>query len=282
MYKCGREHHTEKNHYSICFSWIMLATFGPFIIQFSTYMSMLYHKEWYTDGKFKNAGKCKQIFLIITLTCFGAIVMFIIDMLQKIEAMVNFIMIPFSCKLKSKKPIRQSVQEGMKWFFKEQFDLNQFDLEQFNQQRKYTQMIYEDIVMFALNIFIFSGILIVPKVFDNRSRKIKKPNDLLLQFGSTVLAIYMAVSALVFESRAMQENFMEYLFISLKAKICWVPYVNALEKNKLYQDINFDDIRLRQGGALKKTDMLGMFKEIEFKFSDLTLRQLARQIQCSW
>ena len=41
-------------------------------------------------------------------------------------------------------------------------------------------MIYEDIVMFALNIFIFSGILIVPKVFDSKSRKIKKPKDLLL------------------------------------------------------------------------------------------------------
>lgn len=81
MYIFGREQSEEQYDYNICFSWIMLATFGPFIIQFSTYMNLLYHKEWYTNKKFKKAGKCKQLFLIVTLTCLGAVVMLMIDIM---------------------------------------------------------------------------------------------------------------------------------------------------------------------------------------------------------
>ena len=53
MYDYSREDFTNKedtkfmNDYNICFVVICLATFGPYLIQYSSYMNLLYHKGIY-------------------------------------------------------------------------------------------------------------------------------------------------------------------------------------------------------------------------------------------
>ena len=89
----------------------------------------------------------------------------------------------------------------------------------------------------------------------------------------------MALSGLIVESNGLCENKLEYLLTSLKAKQSWVPFTNKLASKQLYQDINLGKIEIKLGGAMKKSDGQGSYLGFNFKFSDLTLKTLANQIE---
>lgn len=55
MFVLSRKESTD-NDYNKCFVYILLAALGPFIIWYSTYMNLLYHKGFYTDQYFAGIG----------------------------------------------------------------------------------------------------------------------------------------------------------------------------------------------------------------------------------
>lgn len=69
MYQCSRKDKFDSynkkftNDYSICFIWIAMSTFGPYIIQYSTLMNQLYHKGMYQKENYKKHSACKKVYL---------------------------------------------------------------------------------------------------------------------------------------------------------------------------------------------------------------------------
>jgi hypothetical protein len=62
----------------------------------------------------------------------------LIDFLIKIEAVLNFLLLPFSCCVKEGKPLKLRVQIWMKESFEEAFNINQYELENYKKQKQYT------------------------------------------------------------------------------------------------------------------------------------------------
>ena len=44
------------------------------------------------------------------------------------------------------------------------------------------------------------------------------------------------------ESHGLNENFIEYLMLSVKAKLDWVPYGHQIESRKINRDIDYNFI----------------------------------------
>ena len=70
LYQFSREEKFDsegnsQNHYNVCFVFVVLATMGPFIIQYSTQMLMMYNKGHYNWGRFRLFGTAKQLCLIV-------------------------------------------------------------------------------------------------------------------------------------------------------------------------------------------------------------------------
>ena len=75
----------------------------------------------------------------------------IIDILQKIEVVIKVLTIPLQCKGNSKdKTIAEQIQIYCQDFFEMTFGLNSFELENFEKQKKYTQVLFEDAIIFGL------------------------------------------------------------------------------------------------------------------------------------
>lgn len=64
----------------------------------------------------------------------------------------------------------------------------------------------------------------------------------------------MALNGLIVESVGLQENKLEYLLTSLKAKQNWVPFTNKLAAKQMFSDINLGAIQIKLGGLMKKSD----------------------------
>ena len=53
------------HHYNLCFVWICLATFGPYIVQYSSQMSMMYQKGIFDESRFEKFTFRKKAFLVL-------------------------------------------------------------------------------------------------------------------------------------------------------------------------------------------------------------------------
>lgn len=95
------------------------------------------------------------------------------------------------------------------------------ELECFETQKKYSQLIFEDLIMILLNFFIFSEILNTPKITEDLGIEGSK---VLMQFTTTALSIINAAGMLSLESYGLGENFVEYLMRSMQGKLDWIPY----------------------------------------------------------
>ena len=68
MYDSSREEIKDgvvqvSHHYNLCFVCICLAVFGPYIVQYSSQMSMMYQKGIFNENRFKNFTTMKKVFL---------------------------------------------------------------------------------------------------------------------------------------------------------------------------------------------------------------------------
>ena len=67
--------------------------------------------------------------------------------------------------------------------------------------------------MLVMDIFIFTGVLNVPIFKKNIPKSI-----IIQQFVSTMISIISATAKMWMESTGLEENIMEYIMLSLKAK----------------------------------------------------------------
>lgn len=61
------------------------------------------------------------------------------------------------------------------------------------------------------------------------------------------------MSTLKIESRGLQEVFVEYLMMNMKAKMSWVPYARKIRHRKLRQDIDFNILEFKIWGLTEIT-----------------------------
>lgn len=71
--------------------------------------------------------------------------------------------------------------------------------------------------MLVLNILIGCGAIKVPLLFNGLG-------PLFLQVFTTSMSILTTIISLSFESKGLEENLVEFIMTSVKAKQDWVPY----------------------------------------------------------
>lgn len=108
-----------------------MATFGPYIIQYSSMMNSFYNKGFFTSERFKRFTCCKKFQLYVVLTVLGLWTMPLIDLLIKIEALINLITVFFFTCDSNGKTIGRRLHELMERGFEKAFNLNAFELEAF-------------------------------------------------------------------------------------------------------------------------------------------------------
>ena len=85
-------------HYHIVFVWTLLATFGPYILQYSTFMKQQFLKGKFQIYQWKNQKCYQKMILILTFTMLGPFFMILLDITQKIEAVGILLTVAFTKK----------------------------------------------------------------------------------------------------------------------------------------------------------------------------------------
>ena len=124
--------------YNICFVWISLAIFGPYIIQYSSYISLLYHKGTYQYQNYMEESLAKRLCLIISLTWLGLIIIPLMDIMLKLENLVNVLFLPFDCCKCGNQPLNARIRQGVRTYIKGALEMNEFEIGNFKQQSKFT------------------------------------------------------------------------------------------------------------------------------------------------
>ena len=97
--------------YNICFIWIILASIGPFLIQYSSQINILYHKGTYQNNNFDRQGIMKRLYFLLQVTAIGLLFIPMIDIILKIQGILQFILLPLCCNCKKSKspPLKNKV-----------------------------------------------------------------------------------------------------------------------------------------------------------------------------
>lgn len=139
-----------------------MAVIGPYIIQYSSMMNAYFIKGAFNEERWQEFSPWRRIYLLATFTFIGLALMPIIDGYMKFEAIVLIVTLPFKC---CSRYIRVQFEKN----YDRLFLLTFFEIEAFEKQKKHTQLLFEDAMMLALNIWIFSGWLHVPMLEEKMS-----------------------------------------------------------------------------------------------------------------
>lgn len=150
--------------YNICFVWISLSTFGPFLIQYASQMNLLYQKGAFSSQNLNRIGIFKKVCLFFQLTAIGLVLIPLIDILIKVHNVINVLFLPFCCCKRRGKALNERVHNCLTQFTLRLTNMNEFELHNFKSQSKYTQMLFEDLMMVLLDALVVFGVFSVPKV----------------------------------------------------------------------------------------------------------------------
>lgn len=117
--------------FKICFVWIAMAIFGPSIIQYSSYMNLLYHKGIYQHENYSQESCAKRMCLLLSLTWLGLVVIPLIDLLIKLENIINVILIPFTCCKKNGRSLNERIRLRIRLHIQGTLEMNDFEIENF-------------------------------------------------------------------------------------------------------------------------------------------------------
>ena len=99
---------------------------------------------------------------------------------------------------------------------------------------------FRNILMIVLQIFILRKWLEMPAI-----DQFKESKTLLLSFIFTTINIVMNSYLMWAESNSLREYALDYILLSMKAKIDWIPYGNKLKYCQIGQDIDFSLVELK-------------------------------------
>ena len=157
--------------YNVCFVWICLTVFGPYLIQYSSYINQLYHKGVYKQGTFHNQSFCKKLFLFFQMTAAGLIFIPTIDFIFKLQNLVKVVTLPFNCRNKRGIAYNDAINQRFRIWIDKTLNMNEFEIVNFKQQSKFTQTIFEDWMMLLLDALIIGGFLSVPELTKKKGLK---------------------------------------------------------------------------------------------------------------
>lgn len=97
------------SHYHWAFIMIIIATFGPYIIQYSSRMSSNFHKGYFQKDKWVEYHFLRKFQFCLSFTFIGLLYMFFIDIILKLEALFLLLTLLLSfliCKTSITKDLR--------------------------------------------------------------------------------------------------------------------------------------------------------------------------------
>lgn len=179
------------------------------------------------------------------------------------------------CQARQKKGKPQTADINLKFqiWIEKTLNMNEFEILNFKQQSKFTQMIFEDVLMLVLDALIIFGFFNVPKI----THRGLNGKTLLTQLGSSCVSIFTAYSTLAYQSKTLHEDKFEYILVCMKARQGWIPFGNILEGKRLFNNVDFGSTQLKKTGRLG-TNAMGLYVPVSFKFSELTLRLFTKFI----
>lgn len=122
-------------------------------------MSIFYKKDYFATHKWKTYGCLRKIQLTLVYSAWGLLLMPLIDLMLKVEAFGILLSLPLICCQGSRR-----FRVFMESVYYRLFGLNIQEVEQFEKQKKISQLIFEDLPMLFLNIFIFSETIYAPAI----------------------------------------------------------------------------------------------------------------------
>lgn len=125
--------------------------------------------------------------------------------------------------------------------------------------------------MVALNLAIWSRFIYIPIIEHSLTHY-----TLLAQMLTTALSIVSTCANLYMESRGLQENLLEYIMTSVKAKQDWVPFGYMLQEGQIEKTfIDYSRIEFKIWGI---TDTFGYYRALEYQFNEHSLQKFATHI----
>ena len=73
-------------------------------------------------------------------------------------------MLPFSCLKKNGKGLNKRVKDYIALKIMKLTDMNEYEIQNFKQQSKYTQLLFEDLLMIILDALVIFGVFSVPEL----------------------------------------------------------------------------------------------------------------------
>ena len=98
------------------------------------------------------------------MTAVGLLFIPLIDVTIKLQTLVNVLFLPFQCCKRNGKTLSERVRDKLPARVADLTEMNDFELLNFKQQNKFTQMIFEDLMMLTLDGLVIFGVFKVPKV----------------------------------------------------------------------------------------------------------------------
>ena len=87
-----------------------------------------------------------------------------LEVLFKLETLLKIVLLPFTiCGVRCNKLRQQAYKKIDRWV-ESTIGMNRFEIISIKQQRVYSQLVFEDVTMMLLDLFIFTGLLNVPKI----------------------------------------------------------------------------------------------------------------------
>lgn len=162
----------------------------------------------------------------------------------------------------------------MQYWLEQIFMLNSFEVDTFEKQKMYTQVLFEDLPMIFLQALICFEILKVPGLKND----ILKSGSHTTLYWSIFMSIYSILTnflSLIIESRGLNEYWMEFIMLTMRAKQDWVPYGSKIMYKKIKHDIDYNIIEFKIPII---SDMLGLYQLFPFQFTEQGLKKLTYQL----
>jgi hypothetical protein len=86
-----------------------------------------------------------------------------------------------------------------------------------------------------------------------------------------MISISTTLFSLWTESKGLRERPIEYIMLSMKAKLDWVPYGNKLMQRGIGQDVDYSYLEFKLPVI---TDVLGLYMGFVYHFSEESLKKL--------
>lgn len=197
-------------------------------------------------------------FRLVFLTFIGPFYFVFIELTQKVMEICAFFGLL----------IGKETHRDIKIFFlaliKRVFGLNEEQCEGLIIQRGIVQLCFESLPMIIMQILIRLGVLDLGDLFVKDSSS----NALFFSLVTTILSVFFVIFNIQIESRAFDEDWLEYTLNCFKARQQWIPFIHQIQKQKLKQAVNYSELRCAYPAITGKS---GAYKMFQFKFSDVSL-----------